>query len=78
MEAITYTEDVEPYSFTQIYAGVGSGKNYFAEELMKGYDEELKDGTVICHNITARNNIISHVDLRNGDCGKHKTKLLTS
>ncbi len=46
MEAIIYTEDVEPYSFTQIYAGVGSGKNYFAEQLMKGYDEELKDGTV--------------------------------
>ena len=46
-EVISFTEDIKPYRFIQIYAGVGSGKNYFIEQLMKGHTDRLKDGTTV-------------------------------
>lgn len=46
-EVISFTEDIKPYRFIQIYAGVGSGKNYFIEQLMKGHTDHLKDGTTV-------------------------------
>lgn len=39
-DAIDYKRDIEPNFFVQIFAGVGSGKNYLIESMIKG---ELKD-----------------------------------
>ena len=45
METIDYDTDIEPYRFVKIYAGVGSGKNYFIDALAKGGVVEHSDGT---------------------------------
>lgn len=39
-DAIDYKRDIEPNFFVQIFAGVGSGKNYLIESMIKG---KLKD-----------------------------------
>lgn len=45
-ELIDYSRDIEPYSFVQIFAGVGSGKNTFIENLIRGdYTVRAADGT---------------------------------
>jgi len=44
-EVIDYERDIDPYGFIQIYAGVGSGKNYFINELIKGYTGIRADGS---------------------------------
>ena len=46
-EVVSFTEDIQPNRFVQIYAGVGSGKNYFIEQLMKGHTDHLKDGSTL-------------------------------
>lgn len=38
-DVIDYKKDIEPYNLIKIYAGVGSGKSYFASAMMTGSDE---------------------------------------
>ena len=44
-DVINYARDIEPYGFIQIYAGVGSGKNTFINNLVSGYTAKNDDGT---------------------------------
>lgn len=44
-KVISYKNDIEPYNFIRIYAGVGSGKNFYINKLITGYTETLPDGT---------------------------------
>lgn len=46
-EAISYTEDIEPYTFVQIFSGVGSGKSYFINDLVRGHEDHLHDGSTV-------------------------------
>lgn len=46
-ETIDYDSDIAPYQFIKIYAGVGSGKNYFVDNLVKGYVFKHADGSLI-------------------------------
>ena len=45
-ETITYENDIAPSPFIGIYAGVGSGKNYFVDILARGYTDPDKEGHV--------------------------------
>lgn len=51
-DAIDYKRDIEPNFFVQIFAGVGSGKNYFIESMIKGTLEGCPRQTVLL--ITSR------------------------
>lgn len=42
-EVICYEKDIAPFSFIQIFSGVGSGKNYFINQLINGYTETRPD-----------------------------------
>ena len=44
-DAISFTDEIQPYHFVQLYGGVGSGKNYFIEQLIKGHTDKLLDGS---------------------------------
>ena len=44
-DAISYKEDIEPYQFIKIFAGVGSGKNTFIDKLVNGYMSVCRDGS---------------------------------
>ncbi len=46
-EVIDYDSDVAPYQFIKIYAGVGSGKNTFIDNLVRGGVLRHKDGTLV-------------------------------
>lgn len=46
-EAISYTDDIKPHVLTMLYAGVGSGKNHFINQLIAGYEDTLHDGTKV-------------------------------
>lgn len=46
-KAISYTEDIEPYTFVQIFSGVGSGKSYFINDLVRGHEDQLHDGSTV-------------------------------
>ena len=46
-EAINYDTDIEPYQFIKIYAGVGSGKNVFVDNLVKGNVFKHSDGSLV-------------------------------
>lgn len=46
-EVIDYDCDIEPYQFIKIYAGVGSGKNVFVDNLVKGNVFKHSDGTFV-------------------------------
>ena len=46
-EAINYDTDIEPYQFIKIYAGVGSGKNVFVDNLVKGNVFRHSDGSIV-------------------------------
>lgn len=46
-DAINYDVDIEPYQFIKIYAGVGSGKNTFIDNLAKGGIIKHADGTPV-------------------------------
>ena len=43
-QKIDYDRDIEPYQFIMIHAGVGSGKNRFIDNLVRGGVIEHKDG----------------------------------
>lgn len=51
-DAIDYKRDIEPNFFVQIFAGVGSGKNYLIESMIKGELEGCPKQTVLL--ITSR------------------------
>lgn len=46
-EVIDYDTDIAPYQFIKIYAGVGSGKNYFVDNLVKGNVFKHSDGSFV-------------------------------
>jgi len=46
-EIIDYDRDIAPYQFIKIYAGVGSGKNYFVDHLVKGDVFRHADGSLV-------------------------------
>lgn len=46
-ESISYTDDIKPHVLTMLYAGVGSGKNHFINQLIAGYEDTLHDGTKV-------------------------------
>ena len=46
-DAIDYDTDIAPYQFIKIYAGVGSGKNTFIDNLAKGGIIKHADGTPV-------------------------------
>ena len=48
-ETVSYTDDIQPHKLNLLLAGVGSGKNYFVNQLIKGYEERLPDDTVKKH-----------------------------
>jgi len=48
-ETVSYTDDIQPHKLNLLFAGVGSGKNYFVNQLIKGYEEKLPDDTVKKH-----------------------------
>lgn len=51
-DAIDYKRDIEPNFFVQIFAGVGSGKNYLIESMIKGKLKDCPKQTVLL--ITSR------------------------
>ena len=44
---INYDKDIAPYQFIKIYSGVGSGKNYFVDNLVRGGFFRHEDGTFV-------------------------------
>ena len=46
-DAIDYDRDIAPYRFVNIISGVGSGKNYFIDRLIKGDELKHSDGTLV-------------------------------
>lgn len=46
-EVIDYDTDIAPYQFIKIYAGIGSGKNTFIDNLVKGDKLKHKDGSFV-------------------------------
>ena len=46
-ETIEYDRDIAPYQFIKIYAGVGSGKNYFVDNLVRGNVFKHADGSMV-------------------------------
>ena len=59
-DTVSYIDDIQPHRLSLLYAGVGSGKNYFVNSLIKGHtdkrhdapEEKLKPMTVLV--ITSR------------------------
>ena len=45
-KTIVYETDIAPHPFIGIYAGVGSGKNYFVDMLARGYSDPDENGHV--------------------------------
>lgn len=52
-DAISYETDISPYRYVQIFAGVGSGKNYFINKFVTG-DSDRKIPKMIVLVITSR------------------------
>ncbi len=53
LDTIDFAADIEPYRLTSIYSGVGSGKNYFVEQFIKGnIDKNIPKKTILI--ITSR------------------------
>lgn len=52
-DAISYETDIKPYRYIQIFAGVGSGKNFFINRFVNG-DPELNIPRMIVLVITSR------------------------
>ena len=46
-EIIDYDRDILPHQFIKIYAGVGSGKNFFIDHLVKGDYFKHADGSLV-------------------------------
>ena len=46
-DTISYLDDIQPNLLTMLYAGVGSGKNHFINQLMTGYTDKRHDGTEV-------------------------------
>lgn len=46
-KVLSYTDDIEPYPFIQIYSGVGSGKNYYINKLITGHIDTRHDGSTV-------------------------------
>ena len=42
---VSYTEDIRTHRLIELFAGVGSGKNYFVNDLIKGHVDNLHNGT---------------------------------
>ena len=46
-ETVSYTDDIQPHKLSLLYAGVGSGKNFFVNQLIKGYEDTRHDGSKV-------------------------------
>lgn len=46
-KTINYDIDIAPYQFIKIFAGVGSGKNYFVDRLLDGTEIRHADGSLV-------------------------------
>lgn len=46
-KVVSYTDDIKPHRLIELFSGVGSGKNYFINSLIKGYQEQRPDGTEV-------------------------------
>ena len=46
-QTIDYDTDIAPYQFTKIFSGVGSGKNYFINNMVLGGQFKHHDGTPV-------------------------------
>ena len=46
-KVLSFTDDITPYDFIQIYAGVGSGKNFYIEQLIRGHTDKKHDGAQV-------------------------------
>ena len=47
-ETVSYTDDIQPHKLSLLLAGVGSGKNFFVNQLIKGYEDTRHDGSNQC------------------------------
>lgn len=46
-ETVSYTDDIQPHKLIELVAGVGSGKNFFVNQLIKGYEDTRHDGSKV-------------------------------
>lgn len=44
-DTVSYIDDIQPHKLSLLYAGVGSGKNFFVNSLIKGRTDKRHDGT---------------------------------
>ena len=44
-DTISYIDDIQPHTLSLLYAGVGSGKNFFVNSLIKGRTDKRHNGT---------------------------------
>ena len=46
-DTVSYTDNIQPHKLNLLFAGVGSGKNYFVNQLIKGYEDTHHDGSKV-------------------------------
>ena len=46
-DTVSYLDDIQPHLLTMLYAGVGSGKNHFINQLIAGHTDKRHDGTEV-------------------------------
>lgn len=46
-DTLSYLDDIQPHLLTMLYAGVGSGKNHFINQLITGHTDKRHDGTEV-------------------------------
>ncbi len=44
-DTVSYLDDIKPHMLSMLYAGVGSGKNHFINQLITGHTDKRHDGT---------------------------------
>ena len=46
-DTVSYLDDIQPHLLTMLYAGVGSSKNHFINQLITGHTDKRHDGTEV-------------------------------
>lgn len=46
-DTVSYLDDIKPHMLSMLYAGVGSGKNHFINQLITGHTDKRHDGTEV-------------------------------
>ncbi|MEE1126176.1 MAG: hypothetical protein U0L18_09660 [Acutalibacteraceae bacterium] len=79
-EVLSYEKDIKPYKFIRINAGVGSGKNTFIENFIKGEHNTPKKTVLLITSRRAKvDETINSIDIENGSAlskWKKKHKIL--